>query len=52
MNSKSRNAVIVLACLAVIVVVAVGVFINTELSKPSYFDLAAQKICHAVLEAI
>lgn len=43
MNSKSRNAVIVLACLAVIVVVAVGVFINTELSKPSYFDLAAQK---------
>ena len=51
MNSKSRNAVIVLACLAVIVV-AVGIFINTELSKPSYFDLAAQKICHAVLEAI
>lgn len=43
MNSKSRNAVIVLACLAVIVVVAVGIFINTELSKPSYFDLAAQK---------
>lgn len=39
MNSKSRNAVIVLACLAVIVVVAVGIFINTELSKPSYFDL-------------
>lgn len=52
MNSKSRNAVIVLACLAVIVVVAVGIFINTELSKPSYFDLAAQKNCHAVLEAI